>query len=363
MGRFNKMHWALFCVIVFLVSRLIMLYQYNLANTILSHNHQDFFTAMCKWDCKWYITIITDGYDHAVRTTGPKIWRGLANWAFFPLYPYIVKFVVAITTLSAVMAGILLNQLFIFLALLVFYKYLRLFVDDNNSRYGVVLLAFSPFSVYFASLYTEALFLLLSLSGFYFMRINRPIVSAICGGLLSATRPVGIMFSLSYFIHHLFRGKFSLKIIACCIITTLGLLLYMLYLQLHTGDYLAFQHIQKGWGRHGFDTKHVSHQLWVMLTDVHNSMLFLFSVAISIYLFIKKYYEEALFNLLCILPGAATGTMMSEARFCGTLFTLYFGLTIISRKSTSLKISLALVFFLFYISYFLYWLAHASFLI
>lgn len=363
MGRFNKMHWVLYCTLIFLVSRLIMLYEYNLATEILSRNHLDFFQAMCKWDCKWYITIITDGYDTAIRTTGPKVWRGLANWAFFPLYPYIVKLVVTITALSPVMAGILLNQLFIFLALLVFYKYLLLFVDDANSRFGVLLLAFSPFSVYFASLYTEALFLLLSLSGFYFMRINRPLVSAICGGLLSATRPVGIMFSIPYLLHYLLHGKLRLKILICCVITMLGLLLYMLYLQIQTGDFLAFQHIQKGWGRKGFDTRHISHQLWLMISDTHNSILFLFSVIISIYLFVKKYYEEALFNLFCILPGVATGSMMSEGRFAGTLFTLYFGLTIVSRKSVSLKISLAVVFFLFYISYFLYWLAHAKFLI
>ncbi|MCE3269440.1 MAG: hypothetical protein K0R49_1694 [Burkholderiales bacterium] len=363
MGRFNKIHWALFCIIVFLVSRIVMLYQYNLAKDILSHSHLNFFSAMCKWDCKWYITIIKDGYDSAIRTTGPKIWRGLANWAFFPLYPYTVKSVAYITSLPPVMAGILLNQLFIFLALLIFYKYLSLFVDDDNSRFGVVLLAFSPFSIYFATLYTEALFLLLSLSGFYFMRINKPVVSAICGGLLSATRPVGIMYSLAYFLYYGLRKKLNLKILICCAVTTLGLLLYMLYLQLHAGDYLAFRNIQKGWGRHGFDTKHIFHQLWVMLSDVHNSMLFIFSVFISIYLFIKRYYEEALFNLLCILPGVLTGTMMSEGRFCGTLFTLYFGLTLLARKSTSLKISLVFLFFLFYISYFLYWLVHAIFLI
>ncbi|MCC2644431.1 MAG: hypothetical protein K0R94_209 [Burkholderiales bacterium] len=307
MGRFNKIHWALFCIIVFLVSRIVMLYQYNLAKDILSHSHLNFFSAMCKWDCKWYITIIKDGYDSAIRTTGPKIWRGLANWAFFPLYPYTVKSVAYITSLPPVMVGILLNQLFIFLALLIFYKYLSLFVDDDNSRFGVVLLAFSPFSIYFATLYTEALFLLLSLSGFYFMRINKPVVSAICGGLLSATRPVGIMYSLAYFLYYGLRKKLNLKILICCAVTTLGLLLYMLYLQLHAG--------------------------------------------------------EALFNLLCILPGVLTGTMMSEGRFCGTLFTLYFGLTLLARKSTSLKISLVFLFFLFYISYFLYWLVHAIFLI
>jgi Gpi18-like mannosyltransferase len=362
MGRFDKIHWILFCTMVFLVSRLIMLYQYNLANEILSQNHSDFFLAMCKWDCKWYITIIKDGYDLVPRHT-PKIWKGLANWAFFPLYPYIVKFIVSITSLSVVMAGVLLNQLFIFLALLVFYKYLRLFVDDLNSRFGVILLSFSPFSVYFASLYTEALFLLLSLSAFYFMRINRPIISAICGGLLSATRPVGVMFSVSYLLYHFFKKKIGLKILIGCFITGVGLLLYMVYLQYHVGDYLAFQHIQKGWGRHGFDTKHIFRQIWLMLSDTHNSILFLISCALSVYLIVKKFYEEAVFNLLCILPGVATGTMMSEGRFCGTLFTLYFAITIMSRKSVSLKISMALVFILFYISYFLYWLAHAKFLI
>lgn len=363
MGRFDKIHWVLFCVIVFFVSRGIMLYQYNLASEIFSRHHFDFFSAMCKWDCRWYVSIITDGYDSMIRTTGPKVWRGLANWAFFPLYPYTVKLIVTISSLSPVMAGILLNQLFVFLAILVFYRYLLLFVDDSNSRFGVTLLAFSPFSIYFASLYTEALFLLLSLSGFYFMRINRPVISAICGGLLSATRPVGIMFSLSYFLHYCYQKRLSFKILICCVISTLGLLLYMLYLHLHTGDYLAFEHIQKGWGRQWLDIKYLPRQLWLMISDTHNSILFFLSISISIYLLAKKYYEEAVFNLLCILPGVATGSMMSEGRFCGTLFTLYFGLTIIARKSASLKISLALVFFLFYISYFLYWLARARFLI
>ena len=80
----------------------------------------------------------------------------------------------------------------------VFYLYLKLYFDEINSRYGVILFAFSPFNIYFASLYTEALFLLLSLIAFYLMKTNRPILAAICGGFLSATRPIGCMFSIPY---------------------------------------------------------------------------------------------------------------------------------------------------------------------
>ncbi len=366
MGRFLRFHWIFFCVLIFIVSRCILLYQFNLANVLLSHHHSDFFTAMCKWDCKWYLTIIKDGYDLHPRVS-PKIWKGLANWAFFPLYPYIVRYIALATGVSAVAAGIVLNQIMILASLMIFYLYLKLVVDESNSRFGVMLLAFSPFSIYFASLYTEALFLLLSLSAFYFMRTKRPYLAAICGGLLSATRPIGLMFSLPFILFEVKLCRFKISrlplIILLGLISISGLLIYMFYLQIHVGDFLAFQHIQKGWGRHGINTNNLGRQLWQMINDTHNFGLFMVSVMISIYLIGKKYYEEAIFNLLCILPGALTGTMMSEGRFCGTLFTLYFGLVIMARKSNSFKLSLALLFILFYISYFMYWMAHATFLI
>lgn len=361
MGRFLKLHWLIYCILVFAVSRAIMFYTYNIA-TYIMRQHTTFFNAMCKWDCKWYLTIINHGYDLHPRLS-PHIWKGLANWAFFPLYPYTVKVLVFLTHFSPVAVGTLLNQLIILACLSVFYLYLRLFVDELNSRFGVILLAFSPFSIYFASIYTEASFLLLSLTAFYFMRTRHPLLSAMFGGLLSATRIVGVMFSIPYFYNQFKKNGLTLKLLFCCLLSVSGLLLYMFYLQVHAGDYLAFEHIQKGWGRKGLDLSHLGTQLWAMISDYHNSILFLFSMLLSVYLFCLKFYEEAMFNVLCILPGVMTGAMMSEGRFSGTLFTFYFGIVIAARKSNSMKIVLVLVFFLFYISYFLYWLAHADFLI
>lgn len=362
MGKFLKIHWLLFCVLVFVISRGIMVYQYNLANNILIHGNHTFADLMCKWDCKWYLTIIQNGYDEHLRSS-PKIWKGLANWAFFPLYPYIVKIISFLTQIKANLTGIILNQLFVLASLVIFYKYLRIYVDELNSRFGVLLLAFSPFSVYFASLYTEALFLLLSLASFYFMESKRPFLAAICGGLLSATRPLGCMFAIPFFYHQVKNKGLKAKVIAYSLLSISGLLCYMLFLQLKTGDFLAFHTVQKGWGRHGFDTHHLGRQLFKMVTDYHNSVLFLISFLLSIYLFINGYIEEAIFNVLATLPGVLTGTMMSEGRFCGTLFTFYFGIVIFCKNSVTWKQIVAGIFFLFYVSYFLYWMAHASFLV
>ncbi|MFN8770615.1 MAG: hypothetical protein ACK5Z5_03730 [Neisseriaceae bacterium] len=361
MGRLQRIHWIYYCILIFVISRVILTYEFELAKNLFISKRADFFGAMCKWDCKWYLTIIHDGYDSHVRHY-PKVWKGLANWAFFPLYPYIVKFISSIFASNAVITGIILNQAFIFVAMLVFYKYLKLRFDEVNSRFGVILLAFSPFSVYFSSLYTESLFLLLSLSAFYFIKTRRNFLSAICGGLLSATRPVGIMFGVVYFFSQLRKG-ITPKFILYSLLSVSGLIFYMIYLHYQAGDFLAFAHIQKAWGRTGFHSSKIWPQIIKMVTDYNNFVIFLFSCVLSIYLLINKFYEEALFNFLCILPGPITGTMMSEGRFCGTLFTFYLGLVVISKKSISFKIGLALLFFVFYISYFMYWLSRAKFLI
>lgn len=360
--KYLKSNWFLFIVLIFAISRTIMYYQFNIANVLLLHNKSTFSGAMCKWDCKWYLTIINDGYDHAIRTH-PKIWKGLANWAFFPLYPNVVGITSKITTLDPVIAGILLNQLFIFIAAVFFYKLLRLNFNDLNSRFGVVLLVFTPFSVYFSSLYTEGLFIALSVVGFYCLRTNRDFRSGLLGGLLAATRPVGIMFLVPVFINFVRHRKNFLKMLIVLALAASGLVLYMLFLHYRAGDYLAFQHIQKGWGRKGWDMAHLGKQLWAMITDFHNSVLFLISFLLSIYMLVKKYYEEALFNLACILPGVMTGTMMSEGRFCGTLFTFYFGIVVLAERSWTIKISVLMVSLVLYMSYYIYWVGHANFLI
>ena len=287
----------------------------------------------------------------------------LANWAFFPLYPTLVALITKIIPVNPILIGIALNQLFIFIAAIYFYKLLRLNFNDLNSRFGVAMLIFSPFSVYFSSLYTEGLFILLSVVGFYYLRSGNGILASVFGGLLSATRPVGIMFIVPIIINFIRHRQTLRKLCWMLLIASSGLILYMLYLQFKAGDFLAFQHIQKGWGRKGWDTQHISRQLWVMITDYHNSVLFAVSVALSIYMVIKKYYEEAFFNLACILPGVMTGTMMSEGRFSGTLFTFYFGMVVLAEKSWTTKVILFATSFVLYMSYYVYWVGHSKFLI
>lgn len=356
MNKLLRINWVLFCIIIFVISRMIIIYQYN---TTTIQTESNFFDTMCKWDCEWYLTIVNEGYDLAARTT-PKLWIGMANWAFFPLYPILVKIFSLITQVRPMVVGIILNQCFVLTALFVFYRYLKLFVNELNSRFGVILFAFAPFSVYCISLYAEALFLLLSVLSFYCMRTHRFYLAALCGSLLSATRPVGVFFSLALFIFYIRNkglSKYNLiNAFLLSFLASLGIIFYMIYLQLHMGDFLAFKHIQLAWGRSGLTIDRFADQIIGMINSHYNFRIFIASVLISGLLVIKRYYEEAIFSFLCILPGFLTGTMISEGRFCLTLFTFYFGIVILSSRSYLLKLILVIISVPIYILFFNYWL-------
>lgn len=360
--KYLKSNWFLFTVTVFAISRIIMYYQFSLANTVILHNHGTFANAMCKWDCKWYLTIIESGYDHGLRIK-PQIWKGLANWAFFPLYPNLIAIISKVTNLDTVNVGIIFNQICIFIAVIFFYCFLRLTFDDLNSRFGVVLLTFSPFSVYFASLYTEALFIMLSIIGFYYLKTNRGYITGLLGGLLSATRPVGMMFCIPIFINFIRKNRPIKELLITLCLSISGLVIFMMFLHFRAGDFLAFDHIQKGWGRAGWNFLHLSKQLWKMGMDFHNSIVFIISVLLSLYMLFRRYFEEAMFNFACILPGVMTGTMMSEGRFCGTLFTFYFGAVVLAEKSWTIKVIILILSIVLYMSYYIYWIGHVNFLI
>ena len=109
-------------------------------------------------------------------------------------------------------------------------------------------------------------------------------------GLLSATRPVGIMFLVPVFINFVRIKQF--KAYAYCFgYYSSGLVVYMAFLQYRAGDFWHFN-ISKRLGRKGWDTAHLGKQLWVMATDFHNSVLFLISFLLSIYMLIKSIMKK-----------------------------------------------------------------------
>lgn len=216
-----------------------------------------FLTTYCRWDCEWYVRLAENGYDPFPT---PKLLNA-GNWAFFPLYPMLIGALQTATGIPTLIVAATVGTLLTMASALVAWPLL-----GRNLRAYVLFAAFllcGPVSFYFTTFFTETLFLLLTLAVFAALGARRFLLAGLLAAALSATRIVGvfIVFAILWEVwaeHRRSGGTWRSFIPATLgrpdlvltfALAPLGLFAYMLFLHLHIGDALAFQHVQRAWAR------------------------------------------------------------------------------------------------------------------
>ena len=216
-----------------------------------------FIEAHCVWDCEWYSLLVENGYQ---REVGIPSQPERANWAFFPLYPMLVAVLVHGLGLTSAIAGFLLsNAMTIAAAVLA-----RPLLETSRAYwFFVATLMVGPFSVLFSSLYSESLFVLLTVLTLRALRQSNYLRAAGWIALLSATRITGVLmlFALATQVivdHRRQGGRWrdlpgrvlgDRNLLLAIFLAPVGLFAFMAFLWLHMGDALAFSHIQRSWER------------------------------------------------------------------------------------------------------------------
>lgn len=249
--------WKIF--FIFFFSRFFFFLSAYISSYIAFDHKISFESAIVQWDSGWYLGIITNGYDLDPHTTLFDPNGKVANWAFFPLYPLFSYFISKAFNLSPVVSSLILSNTSFFISLFFLYNYtFKVLGNKNDAIYIVALISFSPFSIYYSVIYTEALYLLLMIITIHSCICKKWLMAALSASLLSATRNLGIFiifpmlfisinqFGIKSFLNF---SKESKKSIFALLFTPIGLALYMLFLYQHTGDPLAFKNIQIAWGR------------------------------------------------------------------------------------------------------------------
>ena len=218
-------------LICFLVSR-ILLMVFSLIKKDLS--------VLELYDAEHYINIAKLGYNEPLL------------YAFFPLYPLLIK-VVSIIIPSYRISGALISNICSFLSILVLNELTK---SKENSWY-ILCFIFSPILAFTSIVYTESLFMLLTILGYYLYKKDKYILSAIVIGLSILTRNSGIILWGAIGIDMLYRLfvqkdqniKFK-NIVIFGIISLLIGMIYPIYLYIETGDLLKFASIQtEYWNR------------------------------------------------------------------------------------------------------------------
>jgi hypothetical protein len=227
---------------------------------------------VARWDAAWYLTIAHYGYR-------PELGSLTASrTAFFPLYP------VGLRTLSdigfaPVIAGVVLSLAAFAAALYGLHRLSTLEVgrlrdalpgtlDPREvARLAVLLTAFAPMAFFFSAVYSESLYMALSVGVFLCSRRGRWASAVLLAALAGATRSTGIVLMLPIALLYLYgpredraadfplarglRPRYRLRVDALLIVLApVGLGLYMGHLALAGGDALAPFHAEAVWNRH-----------------------------------------------------------------------------------------------------------------
>ncbi len=118
---------------------------------------------------------------------------------------------------------------------------------------AVIYLAIGPLSFFLQAVYTESLFLLLSLACFVFAREGRWRLAGLMGLLATLTRSTGVLLLIPMAYYYYERRDWKLKKtdshVANLLMVVEGLLVWMTYLALAFGKPLAFSTAQAQWER------------------------------------------------------------------------------------------------------------------
>lgn len=281
--------------------------------------------GLCHWDCLWYEQIATRGYGVAPRTDAADL--GQAAWAFFPLYPLLLRAVMGASGLGAHAAGVAINAaLFpVLVALAAAYLRQRCGGDRADRAFRIAMLMVLPTGLWFRLPYTECLYAVLLLGCVMALARGWCLGAALLAAALCLTRPTGVICVL---IAGLFHGLARTPIpggapaarpvrllegTAVVAAGGTGLALYILFLDRMLGDGLAFAHVQAAWG----------HQwrlpvlwIWKGFTRgrwVHLAIAALLEIALIIWGFRIRWRMEAAIVLATFLL-ACSGSIMSIHR-------------------------------------------------
>ena len=232
-----------------------------------------------RWDAAWYLVIAHYGYR-------PDLGAFTASRdAFFPLYPLGVRGL-ALAGVPLVLGGVLLSMAALGAALYGIHRLTTLELGAAGSpawprlaartgrrsprevaQLAVLLTAFAPMASFLSAVYSESLYLALSVGVFYAARRGRFALVGVLAALAGATRSAGIVLLVPALIVYFYgpradRAPDFARVRALAVryrarrdvlwlaLAPVGLGAYTLYLGLAGGDALAPFHAQGVWGRH-----------------------------------------------------------------------------------------------------------------
>jgi hypothetical protein len=293
-------------------------------------------------DVNWYLGITEHGYDHVPFDADAK-----RNWAFFPLFPLLLRLASYVTG-EFVITGMVLSHLCFLLALFLLHRLSLLFgMSADDADRAVFYLAVFPTSYFFSIPLPEALFLMLTVASFYFAKSERWWLAGLCGAFASATRTTGVLLlpALAILFWEMYRPLRPLRALRkdglALLLVPAGLVSFMIYLHVITGNALAFKGAMAAWGRKAgfFFTPLLDYLGHPAEIAAHwdfrlvNFSAVVIALACGIALLKRRQFALGSYTLLAVLVALSSALLQSQARYAMVVFPVYMALALAGRHA------------------------------
>jgi hypothetical protein len=228
---------ALFALFVFVPNRHPRAARWD--DPSLTHDLGAVTDVWARWDSVWFLRIAEHGYNAAT---------GAAS-AFYPLYPATVAVLGRALFGHYVLAGILISLAAALGSFLLLHRIAEERLGADGARRAVLYLAFFPLALFLQAVYSESLYLLLTLAAFMLAERRRFLSAGVVTGLALLTRPTGVAL-LPALALIAWQERYRLRALASLAVAPVLFAAYPLYLWRADGDPWAFLRAQRLWSRH-----------------------------------------------------------------------------------------------------------------
>lgn len=274
-----------------------------------------------RWDSEWYLDIAKNGYLF-------KPADQLQNTVFYPVYPFLIRVVGVAFGGHYALAGWLISLVSLVGACVVLQALVKSFHPKLPAEEVIDFLILFPTAIFFQAIYTESLFLLLSVSAIYFARKKIWVWASLIAAAAALTRITGALLLLPLLMEYVAsrrnKALFDREALWLIAVPTAAISFFLFH-WLHTGDWLFFFHVESTWGRSfAFNPEHFRFATANAIVNFACDAGFLaVAVASLTYVYRKIRPSYAVYGFASILVPLSSGTMMSIGRYVLVLFPMY----------------------------------------
>lgn len=339
----NIVLWRIVLVLVALVAALFIPLRSGYTLQTVEFSWSNLIQMWANFDCRHYLSLAEHGYAHFYTHQ---------LYAFFPVYPFLVRTLTSITG-CYLTSGLIISHLSLLFALYFLYKLIRLDFKEKTTKNVFWLLLLFPTSFLFGTVGAESTYLLLIVLSFYLVRQKKLLPAVLIAALASATKFSGIFLWPALVVEFWhqndksFRKMFKNPSTFLLLFPPLGLFFFMRHQALSVGNPLAFLMARPDFAPRFVEKITLIYQVFfrylkmiftltpidpmyfTILLEVIVATLLLVLVILA---FKKVRLSYAIFALLSYLAPTFTGSFSSMPRFALSIFPAFIVLALFLEK-------------------------------